>query len=99
MIPDKIITEVDRITEVSRQSLRKYIIPANSYEHFRLVAVPFIYDELMTIVGEMDGEELTEGDWWADGFRPIQKDGPYARHHRGLMALSNQIASEIYASE
>jgi hypothetical protein len=98
MIPDKIMTEVDRITEVSRQSLRKYI-PANSYDKFLLVAVPFIYDELMTIAGEMTGEELTEGDWWADGFRPIQKDGPYARHHRGLMTLSSQIASEIYASE
>jgi hypothetical protein len=98
MIPDKIMTEVDRITEVSRQSLRKYI-PANSYDKFLLVAVPFIYDELMTIAGEMTGEELTRDDWWNKGFKKASEVKMYCPQHSGLIELSNKIASEIYASK
>lgn len=98
MIPDKIMTEVDRITEVSRKSLRKYI-SANPYDKFLMVAIPFIIDELMTIAGEMTEEELTEGDWWNKGFKETSEVKMYCPQHSGLRELASQIASKIYASK
>lgn len=91
MLPYKIIAERDRIKRIGRECLK----PENSYKNFVMVAVPFLYDEFMTVVGEMSWEELSEGDWWTNGFRPVQSgQNP---QHRDLIRLCHDIALEIWA--
>lgn len=96
MLPDKVIAERNRIKQLGKECLKKYLIPENSYQHFVLVAIPFLYDEFMTVVGEMSGEELSEDDWWVKGFRPVKTSAQYPQH-RELIRLCHDIALEIWA--
>ena len=96
-IPKKI---TDALPAIKKQFLAdkktRLYAKANHLDNFVAVTANSIVDRLMDIVVKMSGEELTENDWWENGFKGQKNTSCLTPDHSGLVKLAINMAKEIY---
>lgn len=96
-IPTKITDALPAIKKkVLAKEKTKLYAKANSCDKFLLVMIRPIVDELMRIVINMTGEELSVDDWWDKGFRNKRNTSCWTPDHSGLVQLAANMAKELY---
>lgn len=73
----------------------KLYAKVNHQDNFVMVVTPMIMHEIMNIVVNMTGSELTWEDWWDKGFRNSRTSSKTPDHSE-LQKISCELAQTIY---
>lgn len=97
MIHPKITNDIPRITKlVSGLKAVKQSARINHEDNFVLYATRLIVDEMMQIVIDMSGEELSWNDWWDKGFPKTDRISSHTADHIELVKIGRDTARSIY---